>query len=141
MREIVSRYDIDGIHLDYIRYPERASDFPDQSTYRKYGKKESLQQWRRNNITRIVRRIYTETKSLKPWVKVSSSPVGKYNDTKRYPSRGWNAYEVVYQDALQWLKEGIHDALFPMMYFQEIIFIRLLSTGRKIKTDDGLSLG
>ena len=63
MREIVSRYDIDGIHLDYIRYPERASDFPDQSTYRKYGKKESLQQWRRNNITRIVRRIYTENKN------------------------------------------------------------------------------
>ena len=31
VREIVSRYDIDGIHLDYIRYPERASDFPDQS--------------------------------------------------------------------------------------------------------------
>ena len=55
---------------------------------------------------------------MKPWVKVSSSPVGKYNDTRRYPSRGWNAYEVVYQDARLWLKEGIHDALFPMMYFQ-----------------------
>lgn len=118
VHEIVSRYDIDGIHLDYIRYPERAKDFPDQSTYRKYGKKRNLEQWRRDNITRIVRRIYTETKSLKPWVKVSSSPVGKYNDTRRYPSRGWNAYEVVYQDARLWLKEGIHDALFPMMYFQ-----------------------
>lgn len=118
VHEIVSRYDIDGIHLDYIRYPERAKDFPDQSTYRKYGKKENLEQWRRNNITRIVRRIYAETKLLKPWVKVSSSPVGKYNDTRRYPSRGWNAYEVVYQDARLWLKEGIHDALFPMMYFQ-----------------------
>lgn len=118
VHEIVSRYDIDGIHLDYIRYPERAKDFPDQSTYRKYGKKENLEQWRRNNITRIVRRIYAETKLLKPWVKVSSSPVGKYNDTRRYPSKGWNAYEVVYQDARRWLKEGIHDALFPMMYFQ-----------------------
>ena len=118
VHEIVSRYDIDGIHLDYIRYPERAKDFPDQSTYRKYGKKENLEQWRRNNITRIVRRIYAETKLLKPWVKVSSSPVGKYNDTRRYPSRGWNAYKVVYQDARRWLKEGIHDALFPMMYFQ-----------------------
>lgn len=118
VHEIVSRYDIDGIHLDYIRYPERAKDFPDQSTYRKYGKKENLEQWRRNNITRIVRRIYAETKLLKPWVKVSSSPVGKYNDTRRYPSKGWNAYEVVYQDARLWLKEGIHDALFPMMYFQ-----------------------
>lgn len=118
VHEIVSRYDIDGIHLDYIRYPERAKDFPDQSTYRKYGKKGNLEQWRRDNITRIVRRIYAETKLLKPWVKVSSSPVGKYNDTRRYPSRGWNAYEVVYQDARRWLKEGIHDALFPMMYFQ-----------------------
>lgn len=118
VHEIVSQYDIDGIHLDYIRYPERAKDFPDQSTYRKYGKKGNLEQWRRDNITRIVRRIYAETKLLKPWVKVSSSPVGKYNDTRRYPSKGWNAYEVVYQDARLWLKEGIHDALFPMMYFQ-----------------------
>ncbi|WP_296261195.1 family 10 glycosylhydrolase [uncultured Phocaeicola sp.] len=118
IREIVSGYDVDGIHLDYIRYPEQGERFPDQSTYRKYGKKQDLKQWRRNNITRIVRRIYTETKSLKPWVKVSSSPIGKYRDTGRYSSQGWNAYDEVYQDAQQWLREGIHDALFPMMYFR-----------------------
>ena len=118
VREIVSGYDVDGIHLDYIRYPEQGERFPDQSTYRKYGKKQDLKQWRRNNITRIVRRIYTETKSLKPWVKVSSSPIGKYRDTGRYSSQGWNAYDEVYQDAQQWLREGIHDALFPMMYFR-----------------------
>ena len=118
VREIVSGYDVDGIHLDYIRYPEQGERFPDQSTYHKYGKKQDLKQWRRNNITRIVRRIYTETKSLKPWVKVSSSPIGKYRDTGRYSSQGWNAYDEVYQDAQQWLREGIHDALFPMMYFR-----------------------
>ena len=118
VREIVSGYDVDGIHLDYIRYPEQGERFPDQSTYHKYGKKQDLKQWRRNNITRIVRRIYTETKSLKPWVKVSSSPIGKYRDTGRYSSQGWNAYDKVYQDAQQWLREGIHDALFPMMYFR-----------------------
>ena len=118
VREIVSGYDVDGIHLDYIRYPEQGERFPDQSTYRKYGKKQDLKQWRRNNITRIVRRIYTGTKSLKPWVKVSSSPIGKYRDTGRYSSQGWNAYDEVYQDAQQWLREGIHDALFPMMYFR-----------------------
>ncbi len=118
VREIVSGYDVDGIHLDYIRYPEQGERFPDQSTYRKYGKRQGLTQWRRDNITRIVRRIYTEVKSMKPWVKVSSSPIGKYRDTERYSSRGWNAYEEVYQDAQQWLREGIHDALFPMMYFQ-----------------------
>ena len=118
VREVVSRYDIDGVHFDYIRYPERAKGFPDASTYRKYGKKQPIDQWRRDNITRIVQRLYAETKSIKPWVKVSSSPVGKYNDTERYPARGWNAYEVVFQDARRWLQEGIQDAIFPMMYFQ-----------------------
>lgn len=118
VREIVMSYDVDGIHLDYIRYPENGEDFPDKDTYRKYGRQKDLKQWRRDNITNIVRRIYSEVKTLKPWVKVSSSPVGKYKDTNRYSSYGWNAYNVVYQDAQKWLKEGIHDALFPMMYFK-----------------------
>ena len=34
---------------------------------------------------------------MKPWVKLSASPVGKYRDTSRYPSRGWNAFFTVYQ--------------------------------------------
>lgn len=118
VKEITSRYDVDGIHFDYIRYPEQSGHFPDKDTWRKYGKGKELQQWRRDNITAIVRRLYTDIKAIKPWVKVSSSPVGKYRDTNRYPSHGWNAYHTVYQDAQKWLKEGIHDALFPMMYFQ-----------------------
>ncbi len=117
--EIVSRYEVDGIHLDYIRYPENARRFPDNDTYRKYGKGMDKRQWRRNNITNIVRQIHAEIKRQKPWIKLSSSPVGKYRDTRRYSSVGWNAYETVYQDAQGWLKEGIHDILFPMMYFKD----------------------
>ena len=119
VREIVTRYDVDGIHFDYIRYPENARRFPDRDTHRKYGKGKDLKQWRRENITVIARRLYNEVKQAKPWVKVSSSPVGKFKDTSRYSSLGWNAYETVYQDAQGWLKEGIHDALFPMMYFKD----------------------
>ena len=119
VREIVTRYDVDGIHFDYIRYPENARRFPDRDTHRKYGKGKDLKQWRRENITNIARRLYTEIKQVKPWVKVSSSPVGKFKDTSRYSSLGWNAYETVHQDAQNWLKEGIHDALFPMMYFKD----------------------
>ena len=119
VREIVSRYDVDGVHFDYIRYPENARRFPDRDTHRKYGQGKDLKQWRRDNITAIVRRLHNEVKQLKPWVKVSSSPVGKYRDTNRYSSVGWNAYETVHQDAQGWLKEGIHDALFPMMYFKD----------------------
>lgn len=116
-REITSKYDIDGIHFDYIRYPENAGTFPDGPTYKKYGGKQSKAEWRRENITRIVRQIYQEVKRLKPWVRVSSSPVGKYRDTRRYSSKGWNCFDAVHQDAQGWLREGIQDALYPMMYF------------------------
>ena len=122
-REIVSNYDIDGIHFDYIRYPEGATTFADAKTFKRYGNGSSSKAlWRRNNITRIVRRIYRETHAAKPWVKVSSSPVGKYADLTRYSSRGWNARDAVHQDAEGWLREGIHDILFPMMYFDGVHF-------------------
>jgi len=117
LADFIEKYDIDGIHFDYIRYPENASSFPDGATYKKYGKGKTKAQWRRDNITAIVRRLYKEVKQRKPWVVMSSSPVGKYRDTRRYSSRGWNCYDTVCQDAQGWLREGIQDALFPMMYF------------------------
>ena len=117
-REITERYDIDGIHLDYIRYPEQAASFGDAATYRRYARRgEERAAWRRRNITHIVRTIYHAVHDIKPWVRVSSSPVGKYSDLARYSSRGWNARDAVHQDAQAWLSEGIHDMLFPMMYF------------------------
>jgi len=117
-KEIVGKYDVDGIHFDYIRYPENAGSFPDADTYKKYGKGQPKAQWRRDNVTRVVRQIYAQVKAIKPWVKVSSSPVGKFRDGTRYSSKGWNCYDAVYQDAQGWLREGIQDALYPMMYFQ-----------------------
>lgn len=115
--EIVSHYDIDGLHFDYIRYPEQAASFNDATTYKRYGSGSNKASWRRDNITRIVRRIYEDVKRVKPWVVVSSSPVGKYADLPRYSARGWNARDAVHQDAEGWLRDGIHDMLFPMMYF------------------------
>jgi uncharacterized lipoprotein YddW (UPF0748 family) len=118
VREVVSRYDVDGVHFDYLRYPEHAPKFPDEYDYRRYGKGRSKEQWRRDNLTAIVRYIYKEVKEIKPWVKVSTSPVGKYNDTSRYPSRGWNAYNTVSQDPQGWMAEGIMDQIYPMLYFR-----------------------
>lgn len=117
--EIVRRYDVDGLHFDYIRYPENAASFSDADTYKQYGQGRPKTQWRRDNITRIVRTIYQRVKALKPWVRISSSPVGKFRDLSRYSSKGWNAYDAVYQDAQGWLRMGIHDALYPMMYFKD----------------------
>lgn len=104
-REIVQRYDVDGIHLDYIRYPE---------TWQfRIGKDQA-----RGNITRIVEKIHQAVKQEKPWVKMSCSPIGKFDDLSRYWSHGWNAYTKVAQDAQAWLKDGLMDELFPMMYFR-----------------------
>ena len=53
-----------------------------------------------------------------PWVKCRTCPVGKYRDSARYPSRGWNAFHTVYQDVQGWLGEGIQDQIYPMLYFR-----------------------
>ncbi|MBP6526976.1 MAG: family 10 glycosylhydrolase [Prevotella sp.] len=105
-KEITEKYDIDGINLDYIRYPET------------WKIKVSGNQGRRY-ITKIVEAISSEVKSIKPWVKMSCSPIGKADDLTRYWSHGWNAYSTVLQDAQGWMKNGLMDELFPMMYFKE----------------------
>ena len=104
-QEIVRQYDVDGIHLDYIRYPEQ---------WRVRGSADRA----RGHITAIVRAIHQAVKSEKPWVKMSCSPIGKFADLSRYKSGGWNAYARVFQDARAWLKEGLMDELYPMMYFR-----------------------
>lgn len=105
-RELTRRYDIDGIHLDYIRYPE---------TWRiTVARHEG-----RSHITRIVKAIHDAVKQEKPWVKMSCSPIGKFSDLSRYSSNGWNAYHTVCQDAQGWLRDGLMDQLYPMMYFRD----------------------
>ena len=103
--DVTRRYDIDGIHLDYIRYPETWKLKVNRTQGRQY-------------ITDIVQKIHKAVKAEKPWVKLSCSPVGKYDDIARYQSLGWNANTTVCQDAQGWLRDGLMDALFPMMYFQ-----------------------
>jgi hypothetical protein len=104
-RDVTRRYDVDGIHLDYIRYPETWKLKVSRSQGRQY-------------ITSIVRKINQAVKAEKPWVMLSCSPIGKYDDLSRYKSGGWNANTTVCQDAQGWLRDGLMDALFPMMYFQ-----------------------
>ena len=108
--EIVRKYDVDGINLDYIRYPDgwarpsyRDGDTPDD---------------RRSNITTIVRAIHDEVKSIKPWVKMSCSPIGKHANLARYSSKNFNAHDRVSQEAQEWLKLGLMDQLYPMQYFR-----------------------
>lgn len=108
--EIAEKYDVDGINLDYIRYPDgwprpsgRNGDTPDN---------------RRRNITRIVQAIHDRVKPMKPWLKISCSPIGKHSDLSRYSSKNYNARDRVFQDAQAWLRTGLMDQLYPMQYFR-----------------------
>ena len=117
VEEIVTRYDVDGIHFDYIRYPEGNRTYPDETIYNRNRRGMSKSDWRRDNITHLMRTLYAKVKSIKPWVCVSAATLGKHDDVARYSSYGWNAYHTVHQEAQDWLREGIADALFPMLYY------------------------
>jgi len=121
VEEVVTNYDVDGIHFDYIRYPDNRGLFPDDGMYRIYGKGKTRADWRRDNITRFVEKAYNKVKTIKPWIQVSSSPLGRYRALGAQ-GHGWTAFETVYQDAAKWMKVGIHDAIYPMMYYKDQLF-------------------
>ena len=59
--KLVSNYDVDGIHLDFFRYPGK--DFEDEKYFSSYGFNVSLDDWRRNNLTNILRKFKEKAKS------------------------------------------------------------------------------
>jgi uncharacterized lipoprotein YddW (UPF0748 family) len=79
--DLVRSYDLDGINFDFIRYPGHR--FADEETYARYGKGLPLHEWRRRNVTDFVRETYRKATTLKPLLKVGSSPLGVYKDDSR----------------------------------------------------------
>ncbi len=123
MLEVVRDYDVDGIHFDYIRYPdkdacfcsgcrerfEKADDvkiekWPDDVLTGEHAGK--FADWRREQITRLVRAVSLEAHAIKPKIKVSAAVWG-----------GWtNARRSIGQDALAWIDAGYLDFVCPMNY-------------------------
>jgi uncharacterized lipoprotein YddW (UPF0748 family)/sugar lactone lactonase YvrE len=112
--EVVNNYDIDGFHYDYVRYPSSNYSWDAASLQRFYdeygGTPESMpaewSQWRRDQVTAVVRRIYDAVKSTRPQTVVSAATWNSY-------SSGYNSY---FQDARGWVQEGILDTSHPMCY-------------------------
>lgn len=111
--ELVSRYDIDGIQFDFIRYPVKP--YPDDATYRRYGGRQQKDDWRRENITRFLQAVYDSVTGLRPWVKVGSTPIGIYRNTEKF--RGLQSYADLYQDSRAWVAAGAQDYLVPQVYW------------------------
>lgn len=113
IEEMVRNYDIDGVHLDFIRYPGK--NFDDAFSYNVYGNGIPLDDWRRNNITSLVESISKKVKSKKPFVKVGAAPIGVFkNQNGMY---GWEGFTEIYQDSREWLKRGLLDYVAPQIYW------------------------
>lgn len=111
--DLIKRYDIDGLHFDYIRYPD--AGFDDDVTYRKYGRGKEKAEWRRENINQLMKDIYETVIEKKPWIKVGSAPIGIYENLPT--AKGWQGYHSVFQDSRRWLRDGYHDYVVPQIYW------------------------
>jgi uncharacterized lipoprotein YddW (UPF0748 family) len=123
--DVVKRYDIDGVHFDdRLGYPEpdpqHPVDFPDKATYRRYlksGGSMARDDWRRENVNEIVRRVYLAVKQAKPWVKVGIAPFGIWANGVPPQIKGESAYSALYTDSRKWLMEGWLDYCSPQLYW------------------------
>jgi len=111
--DLVRRYDIDGVNFDYARYP--GADFPDNRSYKQYGKEAPRGEWRIQNITSFISTSYDSIVAMKPWVKVGSSPLGPPGTT--LDSRTALALTKYSQDAPAWLRSGKQDYVVPQIYW------------------------
>ena len=113
LAELVYMYNIDGIHLDFIRYPGK--DFQDDFSYNLYGEGKPREQWRRDNITAFIQDLNLRVKGIKPFVKIGVTPIGIYENIDG--ARGLEGLNSVYQDARSWLRSGLIDYAVPQIYW------------------------
>lgn len=121
--DVVTRYDIDGIHIDdyFYPYPVPHTDFPDSKTYGTYqssGGTLGLSEWRRENINSLIQTLSTNIKAIKPHVKFGISPFGIWQPGHPNGIVGFNAYSHLYADARKWFQEGWLDYLTPQLYWE-----------------------
>ena len=134
MVDVARRYDIDAVHMDDYFYPYREpavgadgkpvdgrfQPFPDDVSYGRYttgGGTLSRDDWRRDNVNRFVKRLYTALKLEKPNVKLGISPFGIWKPGHPAQIKGMNQYEAIFADAKLWLERGWVDYFAPQLYW------------------------
>ena len=111
VREIITKYDVDGIHMDDYFYPslEASETMNDGAEFQKYGKDKfkNVEDFRRNNVNTVVRNIQKTIIETRPEVIFSISPAA---DMERN-------YNTLFADVNTWAKEGWVDVVIPQLYF------------------------
>lgn len=129
--DLANNFDIDGIHYDYVRFTASNQGYNPTSLARynaRYGLSGSpsstdpqWEQWRRDQITNLVRRVYHKVQVVKPSIKMSGAFVCGHPEPPSATRNGFTGYTQAYNDYFQdwdsWVQEGIVDMAVPMTYF------------------------
>ena len=125
VRDIVTRYDVDGIHMDdyFYPYPAAGQTIPDDAQYRQYSNGiKDRGDWRRYNVDLFIEQFYKTVHDTKPWVKVGISPFGIYRNKKSSAigsnTNGLQNYDDLYADILLWVNNGWLDYCVPQIYWE-----------------------
>ncbi len=117
--DIVSRYNVDGIHLDDYFYPYSPHiTNQDSAAFRIYKDNFiNIDDWRRNNINSMILKVHKTINRINPKIIFGVSPFGivenKYANTS-----GFESYNRIYCDPLTWLKEKTVDYVAPQLYWE-----------------------
>ena len=124
-RDIVTRYDVDGIHMDdyFYPYPVAGVPIPDDAQYRQDSNGiQDRGDWRRYNVNLFIKQFYETVHKAKPWVKVGISPFGIYRNKKSSEigsqTNGLQNYDDLYADVLLWVNNGWLDYCVPQIYWE-----------------------
>lgn len=124
MKDIVTRYNIDGLHFDdyFYPYPDLKQELGDRYTFHRNKRGfRKISDWRRDNINLFIKGVHTMLQQYAPRVKFGVSPFGVWrnqrDDPMGSPTRsGYTSYDHLYADVRLWLKEGWIDYVAPQCY-------------------------
>lgn len=106
VKEIVKNYNISAIHFDDYFYPTQSKNF-DKKEYKKYGDDLSLTDWRRQNVTNMVKKVHEAIKTVNKGVEFGISPASNIENDKNN----------LYADIETWVKNRYVDYICPQVYF------------------------
>jgi len=139
IKDVVRRYNIDGVHFDDYFYPYAENDasgskidFPDQVNYGEYRRTRAKlttqigtkgfplnkDDWRRWHVNDFISSVGREIKRIKPDIVYGISPFGIWQPMPEKGISGFNAYKELYADARKWLQDGAVDYLAPQLYWE-----------------------
>lgn len=127
VEDIITRYDVDGIHMDdyFYPYPENGMPLPDTKFFEQNPRGFiDINDWRRDNVNLLIKDLHTLICETKPWVKFGISPFGIYrnnedmtNTRRGSATKGTQNYDDLYADVLLWQEKGWIDYLIPQIYW------------------------